>query len=70
MKGNDAIVAVILGIVGVAAVAVIVSKQANTSGVLAGLGKSIAGFLCTAMSPITGEDCRSLTEDVHSTITF
>jgi len=64
-------VTIAVAIVGVAVVAVLVSRSSQTAGVL---GASSTGFkdaLCAALSPL-GVNCggRALTEDVHSTITF
>lgn len=47
-------VVVITAIIGVAIVAVLVSKTGNTSGVLSAGGSSLRQALCVAMSPITG----------------
>ena len=43
-----------LAIVGVATLAVIVSKNSNTSGVLSAGGSAFSSALGTALSPITG----------------
>lgn len=50
----ERIVTVLVAIVGVAMVAVLVSKQANTSGVIDSSGNALSGFLATALSPVTG----------------
>jgi len=50
-------VAVLLGIAGVAALAVILSPKAGTPGVLGAAGSSIGQMLCVALSPITGGSC-------------
>ena len=47
-------VTIILAIVGVALIAVLVSKNANTSGVLGAGGSSLTGFLNAATAPISG----------------
>ena len=48
------LVTVLTAIVGVAILAVIVSKQANTAGVLQAGGSSFAAALGAAVSPVTG----------------
>jgi hypothetical protein len=45
---------VLLAIVGVAILAVLVSKQANTAGVLAAGSSGIASDIGAAVSPLTG----------------
>jgi PRD1 phage membrane DNA delivery len=45
---------VLLAIVGVAIVATLVSKNANTAGVLQAGGQSFSQSLGTALSPVTG----------------
>jgi len=72
---DDAItktVYVLIAICGVAILALVLSKQSNTSGVFGAFGSTISQMICTALSPVTGGKCgdRSLTPDVHSTITF
>jgi hypothetical protein len=47
-------VTVIMAIVGVAIIAVLVSKNANTSGVLGAGASGLSTGLGTALSPITG----------------
>lgn len=62
-------VTILLGIVGVAVIAMLVSKQANTSGVIsAGAG----GFACALRTALTGvNQCgSSVITDVTSTISF
>ena len=51
---TQSLVTVALAIVGVAIVAVLVSKNANTSGVLGAAGKAFSGALSTAEAPVTG----------------
>ena len=46
--------AVALAIVGVAVIAVLVSKNANTSGVISASGSAFSQALATAISPVTG----------------
>lgn len=48
------VVTVLTAIVGVAIIAVIVSKQANTSGVISSAGQAFASDLQAAVSPVTG----------------
>jgi PRD1 phage membrane DNA delivery len=47
-------VTVIMAIIGVAIIAVLVSKQANTAGVLQSGSQGIATDLGAALSPVTG----------------
>lgn len=47
-------VTVLLAIVGVAMIAVLVSKNANTSGVVQSLGSAFSGGLSVAISPVAG----------------
>lgn len=49
-----AVVTVLLAIIGVALLAVIVSRQAATTSVLSAGSGAFSGALCTALSPITG----------------
>jgi hypothetical protein len=49
-----AIVTVLTAIIGVAIVAVLVSKQADTGNVLIAGGKAFSDILKTAVSPVTG----------------
>ena len=48
------VVTVALAITGVAILAVLVSKNSNTSGVLAAGSAAYSGALATALTPITG----------------
>jgi membrane DNA delivery protein len=50
----NSIVTIIVAIVGVATLAVIVSKNANTAGVLQAGGNAVGGLLSVAISPVTG----------------
>lgn len=59
MKIGDAIVTVLLAIVGVAVIAVLVSNHANTGSVLGAGGGAIANALACAESPVTGGSCGS-----------
>jgi uncharacterized membrane protein YbjE (DUF340 family) len=48
------VVTVLTAIIGVAIIAVLVSKNANTAGVLSAGGGAFSGALGTALSPVTG----------------
>jgi len=48
------VVAVLTAIIGVAIIAVLVSKQANTAGVLSAGGSAFSNILGTALSPVSG----------------
>lgn len=48
------IVTVLTAIIGVAIIAVLVSKNANTAGVLGAGGSAFSGILSTATGPVTG----------------
>jgi len=50
------VVTVLLAIVGVAIIAVLVSKNANTAGVIGAGGTAFSGALGTALSPVTGQN--------------
>lgn len=66
------LVTVILAIIGVAVIAVIVSKNANTTGVVSASGNAFTSALGCALSPVTGGACassNSLTPFVNSTFT-
>lgn len=47
-------VTVLLAIVGVAIVATLVSRNANTSGVVSSIGSSFSGGLTSALQPVSG----------------
>jgi hypothetical protein len=49
------VVTVLTAIVGVAIIAVLVSKNANTSGVIQAGGNAFGGALGVALSPVTGQ---------------
>ena len=49
-----AVVSILMAIVGVAIIAVLVSKNANTTGVISAGGSAFSGALGTALSPVTG----------------
>jgi hypothetical protein len=50
----NSVVTVLLGIIGIATLAVILSKQSNTATVISQSGSSFSQALSTALSPITG----------------
>ena len=55
--GNElvsSVVTVCTGIIGLAVIAVLVSKQANTSGVISAGASGFAQDLSAAVSPVTG----------------
>jgi hypothetical protein len=54
------VVTVLTAIIGVAIIAVLVSKQANTSGVIQAGGSAFSGALGTALSPVTGQSSLGL----------
>ncbi len=53
-KAVTGLVAIITAIIGVAIIAVLVSKNSNTSGVLTSGGNAFSNILKTAVSPISG----------------
>jgi hypothetical protein len=50
-----AIVTILTAIIGVAIIAVLVSKNANTTAVISAGGNAFTGALGTALSPVTGQ---------------
>ena len=50
----SSVVTVLTAIIGVAIIAVLVSKQANTANVIQAGGSAFSGALGTALSPVTG----------------
>ena len=50
----NSIVTVLVAIIGVAIVAVLVSKNANTTGVISAGSSGFSNALSTALSPVTG----------------
>lgn len=50
----SSVVTVLLAIVGVSIIAVLVSRNANTTGVIASAGSAFSGALGTALSPVNG----------------
>lgn len=64
-----AILTITLGLIGVAVLALLVSKQSDTVPVLGASAGALKRMLCTALSPVTGGNC-GVTESVTSDITF
>lgn len=54
MKFGEGIITILTAIVGVAIIAVLVSKQANTSGVLTSAGTAFSQILGAAVAPVSG----------------
>jgi hypothetical protein len=50
----NSVVTIVIATIGIAGLAVLVSKQANTSQVLGAGGQAVSGLLQTALSPVTG----------------
>lgn len=50
----DAIVSILAAVIGIAIVAVLVSKSANTSGVISSAGSAFEGILGAAVKPVSG----------------
>jgi hypothetical protein len=53
------LVVILTGIIGVATLAVLVSKNANTSGVIGAAGQAFSGALNAATAPVTGSSSSS-----------
>jgi hypothetical protein len=51
---SAAVLSVIAGVIGLAVVAVIVSKNAQTSNVLQGAGSALSSVISAAVGPVTG----------------
>lgn len=51
---TESVVTIAVAIIGLATLAVLVSRNANTSGVIGAAGKAFSGSLGVAISPITG----------------
>lgn len=49
-----AVVTIAMGIIGVAIIATLVSKNANTAGVISAGGSAFTSGLATALTPVTG----------------
>jgi len=54
MKIGDTIVTIAVAIIGLATLAVIVSKRANTTSVISSFGNAFNSILKTTISPVTG----------------
>jgi len=50
----SSVVTVLMALIGVAIIAVLVSKNANTTGVIAAGGNAFTGGVGAALSPVTG----------------
>lgn len=57
---TSSIVSIIMAVIGVAIIAVLVSKQAQTSQVLQAGGSAFSGILGAALSPVTGSGAGSV----------
>lgn len=66
----SSVVTVLSAIVGLAIIAVLVSKQANTSGVISAGGSAFASDLQAAVSPITGGSGLGATNFSSPALTF
>lgn len=64
------IVSVLLAVTGLAIIAVLVSGNSKTTGVLSAGSGAISQAICTALSPVTGNSCSSLTDNVTHSINF
>jgi len=53
-KIGEQVVVILLAIVGVAILAVLVSKQSNTTGVISAFGTNFSNALGAALRPVTG----------------
>lgn len=62
------VVTVIMAIIGVAILAVLVSRSANTTGVLSAASSGFSKDLAAALSPVTGSGFGTLTGGVNSII--
>lgn len=69
-KAITEIVYVLSAVLGLAIIAELVSQQSNTVSVFGAFGKSIQTMICTALSPVTGKSCGTLTESVSSRVIF
>lgn len=50
----DAIVSILVAVIGIAIVAVLVAKSANTAGVISSAGTAFTGILSAATKPVSG----------------
>lgn len=53
-KAISALIGIVTGVVGITILAVIVSNQSNTSGVLTAAGNAFSGILKAAVAPVSG----------------
>jgi membrane DNA delivery protein len=53
-KALTGFIAILTAVIGVAIIAVLVSKQSNTAGVLTAGGSAFSSILKTAVSPVSG----------------
>ena len=53
-KGLEGVISLMTAIIGVAIVAVLVSKNSNTGSIISSFGTAFSGILSTAVSPVTG----------------
>ncbi len=51
---TESVVTIAVAIIGLATLAVLVSRNANTAGVINSAGRAFGGSLATAISPVTG----------------
>ena len=59
-KIGENIATIAVAIIGVATLAVLVSRNANTSGVIREAGRAFSGALSVAVSPVSGGGAASL----------
>lgn len=64
---GEKVVTIAVAIIGVATLALLVSKQANTSGVIGAAGNAFNSALGTALSPVTGGGNRNNISNFTST---
>lgn len=65
-----AAVAIVIGFIGLAIVAVFVSSKSSTPGLLTTSGTSLANVIKCALSPVIGGTCGGLVPNVTSTVNF
>lgn len=51
---TESVVTIVVAIIGLATLAVLVSKNANTAGVIGAGGRALGGLIGVAVSPIAG----------------
>ena len=61
-------IAIVSGIIGLAIIAVIVSRQAQTPTVISSTGGALAGIISAAVSPVTGSGSNMLGATAGSAI--